>query len=345
MKTTFLSLLTFLAFHLGIHAQVISSINPTIGDVAVLSIEFTILDPGASGDGITWDFSQASFIGENVINVISLSDATSSDLFPDATHAFGGSFLGGDEDFFAFFDFNGGWSDLGQVTNDVGDVYTTIFSDPHTYFTTPLSATSSGSDTYASTLDLGFLNGTISGSSTWTVDGSGTLILPNATYTDVLRVRNEAVEILTPELFPIDIESTIITHMWLKDGIPFPLLQAVTTIEDFGGEIEEEFYATALISYSSGVSSVRNQQALNSYWRASPNPFQDQVRLSATKYLTGNVKISVLTVSGSLVKTVGTFNISNSKEIMLNMVDLPSGIYVISIEHDEVKSFQKVVKL
>src|SRR5690606_31768124 len=96
----------------------------------------------------------------------------------------------GDSDFsgYYYFDFNGGFTEHGEVFLDGTGVDQAVYSDPLTFFTTPLTVSSAGSDSYAKVTYTLWAPVNTSGSHAWSVDGYGTLILPNATYTDVLRI-------------------------------------------------------------------------------------------------------------------------------------------------------------
>ncbi len=341
MKPSYATVLALACLPIAGTAQTINSFAPSIGDVAQVGL-FSITEAGAGGSGVTWDFSQESFQDTYSFAALAAADGLGASNFPDATIVFSSSFF----DFYSYYDFNGGWTEHGTVTEvDGGEVYGTFFSDPFTYFTLPISPSSTGSDTYMAVISFGINDATISGDASWSVDGTGTLIMPNATYTDVLRVKVETVEMMAFDGIPIDIESTGTIHMWIKAGIPFPLLVANEDVTDFGGEVEIEFNATGLVSYSAGTINVADQAALNDFWSAIPNPFQDQLRLLPNKDIYGEVNTTLLDINGRVVKAIGSYSLSGSSEIVLNLSDILPGLYLISIDHAEGRSFQKVLKL
>jgi hypothetical protein len=340
MKQFYATVLALSCLPIAGISQTINSFTPSVGDVAQVS-QFSITEAGAGGSGVTWDFSQETFIDTYSITVLPAEEGLGASSFPDATIVFSASFF----DFYSYYDFNGGWTEHGTVTEvDGGEVYGTFFSNPFTYFTLPVSPSSTGSDTYEALVSFGFNDATISGNATWSVDGTGTLIMPNATYTDVLRVKVETVESMTFDGIPIDIESTGTIHMWIKAGIPFPLLVADEEVTDFGGEVEIEFNATGMVSYSTGTSSIADRSTQNDFWTAMPNPFQDQLRLTPSKEFQGKADIALLDLNGRLVKAIGSHNLSGTSEILLNLNDVLPGLYLIAIDHAEGRSFQKVVK-
>jgi hypothetical protein len=340
MKELYATVLALACFHIAGVSQTITSFAPSVGDVAQVSL-FSITEAGAGGSGVTWDFSQETFLDTYSITALPAEDGLGASNFPNATIVFSSSFF----DFYSYYDFNGGWTEHGTVTEvDAGEVYGTFFSNPFTYFTLPVSPSSTGSDTYEAVVAFGLNDATITGNATWSVDGTGTLIMPNATYTDVLRVKVETIETMTFEGIPVSIESTGTNHMWIKSGIPFPLLVADEDVTDFGGEVEVEFAATGMVSYSTGTSSVSDQSALNDFWSAMPNPFQDQLRLVPANEIQGKAAISLIDLNGRLVKALGSYNLSGTSEVVLNLNDVLPGLYLISIDHAEGRSFQKVVK-
>lgn len=259
----------------GLCAQpTIPQITLNVGDQLVIDPTFPITDAGPGGANATWNFAAPGFSGgEFTYTAVSAASTPMAADFPGATMALTAEL---DQQFVlhAFFDLNGGFTEHGEHVFDGNAGVSSVNTDPITFFTTPLSATSSGQDTYGSTEDFVGFPALLTGQHTWSVDGYGTLILPNATYTDVLRIHAQQVETLTVDLgVPFEMVTSREEWRWMKAGIPFPLLVFSLETDEFGTEIGA---TAALVSYSSATSIAEQAQLP---MRTYPNPMHDHVTI------------------------------------------------------------------
>ncbi len=233
----------------GLLAQpTIPQIALDAGDQLVIDATFPITDAGPGGANATWNFAAPGFSsGEFTYTAVSAASTPMAADFPDATMALYAEL---DQQFVlhAFFDLNGGFTEHGEHVFDGNTGVSSINTDPLTFITTPLSATSSGSDTYGSTEDFVGFPALLTGQHSWSVDGYGTLILPNATYADVLRIHAQQVETLSVDIgAPFEMVTSREEWRWMKAGIPFPLLVFSLETDDFGTEIGA---TAAMVSFS-----------------------------------------------------------------------------------------------
>lgn len=293
MERTFTPLL-FLAAT-GLSAQpTIPQVSFTAGDQLVVDIAFPITKAGPGGPNTTWNFGGAAFSGAEWHYTAMAAAGTpyAADL-PDATIALFAETPQG-FNLYSYLSTNGGFTEHGEIAIEDGVEYPSIHSDPLTFFTTPLTASGSGSDTYVSVDVLpGWSTSTITGTHNWTVDGHGTLILPNATYTDVLRIHAVQEETMSLDIggITIDFESSREEWRWVKAGIPLPLLVFSLETDDFETEIGA---TTALVSYNGavGIHDRAGQQPLRLY----PNPAHDVLHLE--QEARGTVEYRVLDALG-----------------------------------------------
>jgi hypothetical protein len=277
----------------GLFAQpTIPQLTLAVGDVLVLDGAFPITEAGPSGNNVTWNFASPGFSNDQWTFTAQLASSTSyASEFPGATMALVAQ-LTADFTGYFFLDFNGGFNDHGELIDDDGFQVINVNSDPLTFYTTPLSISSSGFDTYFTESDFSGMPTTIAGDHTWEVDGYGTLILPNATYTNVLRIHATQEETFTIDLggVPFEIMTSSEEWWWVKAGYPFPLL--VFSIEDDG--FETEIGATAATVSFNGATGIGDLTELP--MRVYPNPARDVVTMELEA--SGTVQYRVLDALG-----------------------------------------------
>ncbi|MEZ4758082.1 MAG: T9SS type A sorting domain-containing protein [Flavobacteriales bacterium] len=316
----------------GLCAQpTIPQVVLNVGDQLVIDATFPITDAGPGGANVTWDFASPGFSSTQwTYTAITAASAPMAADFPGATMALYAEI---DQDLMlhAFFDFANGFTDHGEHVNDGVSGISSVNTDPMTFFTTPLMATSTGADTYGSMEEFVGFPASLVGTHNWTVDGHGTLVLPNAIYTDVLRIHAQQVETLTVDLgAPMDLVSSREEWWWVKSGIPFPLLVFSLETDDFGTEIGA---TAAMVSFSSATSiAERTELPLRVY----PNPMHDVVTMELEA--SGTVHYRVLDALGREVLSGSTAGGGMGRHAV-DISTLSSGIHLL-----EVRSQQGVAK-
>jgi hypothetical protein len=241
-------------------------------------------------------------------------------------------------DLYAFLSFAGGHTEHGEYLIDDGDEYPGVNTDPLTFFTTPLTATSSGTDTYQSLDDyIGGGTTTITGTHAWTVDGYGTLILPNATYTDVLRIRAVQEEELVLDVggTTIEFEASRTEWWWVKAGIPLPLLVFSIETDDFGTEIG----ATAAMVSFNGATGIGDLTELP--MRVYPNPVRDMVTMELEA--SGTVHYRVLDALGREVLH-GSVAAGGTLRHSIDIAAMNTGVYQLEVRSQQGVSTARLVK-
>lgn len=302
----------------------IQQISMHAGDAVVIDPDFPITEAGPGGANAVWDFSGSSFSGLEMVHTAMLPTSTPyAANYPDATMALHAEWFDGYEiEIYAYMSFDGGYTDHGEFLLFDGDEYPGVYTDPLLFFTLPLTTTSSGEDTYISVDEyVGGSTITATGNHSWTVDGYGTLILPNATYTDVLRIHAVQQEDLSIDIggATIPSEASREEWWWVKADIPFPLL--IFSLETEDGETEPGSKA-ALISFTGavGIIDLERQQPL----RVHPNPARDVLHLGLQEQ--GPVSYRVLDALGREVlqgSTTGGHTIDTA--------NLQAGAYLVEI--------------
>ena len=279
-----------------------TDLNAIIGES--INYEFcNWMNPGLAGAGITWDFSS---LASNA--TISVSYTAPNTSFPATNITYDDPGIDG-------INFNDE-STSGRYTHgtDGGGVITT-YSNPKTLFEFPLSYGLSGSDTHLGGFDVGEIH-IVSGETSYEVDGWGTVITPNGSYSDVLRVKliQNSTDSIVNAAGPLI--STIETYLWLKAGVHYPIVTlAVSSSNMFPDFTYGKYY-----SQSASI-----QESHASDFSFFPNPTNGELVLS----LANNIEIKsvqITSLNGTLVKEI---NLASSNTI--NLTDLRAGVYFVTL--------------
>jgi len=322
----------------GLFAQpTIPRVSLNTGDVLVIDSDFPITGAGPGGNNVTWDLSSPGFSGTRwTYTAMTAASTPMAADFPGATMALyaedGTGFL-----LHAFFDLANGFTEHGEHVSDGVDGYSSVNTDPLTVFTTPLSSTSSGSDTYASTEEFIGTPATLTGRHNWTVDGYGTLLLPNATYTDVLRIHILQTETLSVDLggSPFDFVTEREEWWWVKAGVPFPLLVFSLETDDFGTEIGA---TTAMVSFNGATGIGESAEVA---MRVYPNPVRDAVTMELE--VIGTVRYRVLDALGREALN-GSIAAPGMMRHRIDIAALPAGVYHLEVQRAQGVAIARFVK-
>lgn len=305
-----------------LNAQTIVNITPDTYQPFHLDPNYPLAyQGGESGNGVTWDFSGTPFSAfTGMYAFFPASEGDGNEHFPDATLAEGNSgSIGGHYNYYDFS--NGSWIFVGSYSAFGNSETIKIFADPWEYFTVPLTPESSGEEEYEHHTEYFGMDWAIIANCTWEADGTGTLIMPNATYSEVIRVRSTCYE--SESLGSTTIrQNTLIHHFWVKEGLPTLLLYTThktsTLIEN--GETEETYQATAFIELDSETATPEvNESTFKIY----PNPANDILTLSAVNGKSID-HIAIYDSQGRQV--VRLENIADTKA-ELTVSTLPQGLY------------------
>ncbi|MEO7080515.1 MAG: T9SS type A sorting domain-containing protein [Flavobacteriales bacterium] len=323
----------------GLCAQpTIQQVSLNVGDALVLDVVFPITAAGPGSANAVWDFSTSAFSGvEFPYTAQAVASTPYAAQFPNATIAL---FTDQSYEFsgYFYFNFNGGFTELGNVFIDNFDVQQNIPSDPLTFYTTPLSASSSGSDTYTSLSETVYGDVQTSGTHTWTVDGYGTLKMPNTTYTDVLRIHAVQNEERTIIWDGVPMFTSVVLReewRWVKAGIPLPLLVFSMDTEDGETEVSVQ---TALISLNGPTSVLEEQGVLAQLF---PNPAQRNLQVEMPAY--GTVSLRVFDALGRVLMVDNT-TAAGQLSHTLDVEHLLPGFYTLELIGTDGRSTVRFIK-
>ncbi len=321
----------------GLCAQpTIQQVSLNAGDVFVFDPNFPMSESGPGGAGAVWNFSGSAFSGNTMQhtarNAVSMPDAA---LFPDATMVLE-SEPGSAFETHTYIDLNGGYTEHGHVFIDNPFAQQNVFSDPMMIFSTPLTASSAGVDSYSSVSITSYGEVHTTGTNTWTVDGYGTLVMPNATYTDVMRVRGVHVEVNTLNINGIIVNTDYLLEewRWVKAGIPAPLLVFSMETDVDGTRVAGR---VGLISFN-GATGIGNSAELP--MRVYPNPVRDIVTIELEAQ--GSVQYRVLDALGREVLQ-GSISVAGTLRHNINVSALNTGLYQLEVRSAEGMATQGLI--
>jgi Secretion system C-terminal sorting domain len=294
-----------------------ADVNATVGE----SFNYNSTDwisEGPGGAGVTWDLSGMTTTGTGTLDM-----NAPSPLFPLTNitryDAAGGSY---------FEDHNA----TGQYAHGIeGTGVIITFQDIMQLMAFPLSDATYASDTHAATFTSGGFPFTRVGTTVIEGDGYGTLITPDGTFTDVVRVRLDQVY---TDTYSMGTFNTVVeVYQWYKAGIHHPLA-SVSTLNSGATIIEYGTYLSAGLGL--------NENNLNDF-TVYPNPATDQLFID----LDANLQNSTVIVSNAVGQQLKSYNLSEfTNEVSINIEDLTSGVYFISVSSNgQISEPKRFVKL
>ncbi len=275
-----------------------NSIIPSIGTSLSTVNDTMQVNPGASGSGVTWDFSNLpDSMPTTTTNYVDPAGTTFVADFPGATLATNTGTTA-----YSYLKANAtSFEVLGSETPDMKLTY----SNPETYLQFPFAMgnTFSDSSVYEFDVPAQGLTGNSHNLVTVTADGSGTLKTPSGTYTNVLRVKIQRNSVGTSLYagFTIPTTETSEIYSWLHPFYQMELLSISTTVStiDFMGNV------TTQTGYSSGftttVPSGINDFNLIDGFSVYPNPATNNLKIALETPEAGALNITIFNTMGQVV--------------------------------------------
>jgi hypothetical protein len=326
MKRTILPAI-LLCFCINASAQVptlTSSSNPIIGGKCLLYTTDSF-NVGSSGAGVTWNFSTLTIKSTDTAFYSACSVSSHCSSFP-ATTMYVHGYTNPNELFFN--NSSTKMSLIGAYTIAATSYtnYEDMFRYPFTYNTTYVDTFIGGFVSMGYTY---YRKGTI----TVTGDAYGTLILPNATFTNALRVhRMEAYSDSTYiSGFPFVINYSSDIYTWYVPGGREAVLSQTKFFASGTGSPKTAFY-TGQTPSTIGINNVQNTvTALQLY----PNPATDKLHAIFSTAGNGHVRISLTDMPGREVAVIINKDLSaGGQQVDLSTADIPRGLYLLKLQAD-----------
>ena len=297
---------------------------PIIGDITTIGLCDDIVDAAslnaAYGAMVTWDFSDLNETSEEQFTFVDPATTPWAADFPNSNLC-GVSW----DDAYSYYIVGGGALQTegnaivipGTPPEDTAKIL--MASDPELIIELPYTFGDGFTDNFSGTFQAGVFAGTLAGSIDQSVDGYGTLILPNATYTNVVRYHFNRVQVNT--VLGNTSTQTKEQWAWVSPDHRFWLLLMEINGDGFG--------MSDLVWYDkdpapAGPASIT--EANNITFSVHPNPVSvgSAININTSRDLAGT-KVQLTDATGRLVRTYA--NVGNA----LPTDGLMAGAYVLRL--------------
>ena len=289
--------------------------NPSIGDEFTQHIVSEYpkgFNAGASGENVTWDFSSLQSV---TTAPVSIEESNNSD-YPEANIFYSrqgaDTYFATDEDAFTFY----GTSSTAVTIN---------YTDGQDQMRFPFTYGDSYSDTFMGTIDLFGQAFDREGTVDVTSDGYGTLITPEGSYDNSLRIRivRNAEESTVGDVVT---STTDTIYFWYEESTSFPIATYFRNYSD--GEMTGQSFNYL----DDGSVSVESPEKINA--SVHPNPATDEVKIEGLS--SRNFTVEIIDLSGKVLRKG-----ENLRRV--DVSELQSGIYLIRFTLEGNR--QKLLKL
>jgi hypothetical protein len=372
MKTKLYTLTFASIFSIQLNAQITQEDLPNAGDTATYAVANALgTSTGTSGNNQTWDYSDLSANNSERVDFVSVSDAGFTYAF-----VFGLPFSGSYSDMA-----QKGVIPLPQILLDginalglgvsFGDTYNFFkresdglvqkgfgadvsgfglpvqYSTPDEIIPIPLTLNNTSTIDYSYELELPSIGvWSVTAERTNEVNGKGTLILPNATYQNVYRVRSaiSSQNIISSDQLPaflngVPIPRDEVKYLYIAPSLGFPVLE-ITATSLFGFEVVSKvIYRATPVDYTS----IENNEITD--FQLFPNPASNYLTIQTQLKKAQKLTFEILDAQGRMVwnetrqATAGAV----FETISLNENAIANGIYLLKITPEtgrpEVRSF------
>ncbi|MDR0801260.1 T9SS type A sorting domain-containing protein [Fluviicola sp.] len=273
------------------------------------------VNPETSGTGVTWDLS--SMTNNNQVSVT--VTANSGGTFPSATTKLtqsDGSIL--------YYKITSSIMELVGIDAS-GIVFS--YSNPETHLQFPLTTSTNFTDQSACDFTVSGFNFSRTGSIQSEYSGTGTLITPAGTFTNVMRIKSTMTN--TDTYIGGTSSSSIVSYNWYKAGIHHEL----ASVSDITGATTDQ--AAYYTNVPENLGLEENQLINLSLF---PNPSANLIHISSDEVIS---KVELYKLSGELMLDQSVNDTSSE----INISDLNSGMYLMKVYgKDGSVSVQRIMK-
>jgi hypothetical protein len=332
------------------------------GDMIANAESDQIPDVSPIGANVVWDFSSLTY-SDTAILIQQFVDPDTTEFFadfPTANTCLFASIMDPDVGAVRGYSYglssDDGWDVLGDiVASDFGTISTT-YSDPQRIISFPLEFEQGSSDFYAGETDLIAVKTQFAGLSVLFVDAWGTVILPDATVDNCLRMKEIISQTDTTDLGAGIIEEEHLkttTWLWLNQDHPGPL--AIYEVSEF-------FSVGILPPLPNDTSAVERDTSFS--WdptfvssgvpyfsvdafdlNISPNPFSSQITIEYHLDSPEKMKFELYNMSGQQIHSVELHGVTGvNRETIVLSTAITAGSYMALIRGEDAGSAVQIVK-
>lgn len=295
-----------------------TGINPVVGNTYTL-FGSPYVSPGSAGAGQTWNLSTMTGTTAGLTTVVLPSATTYGASFSSST-------VGCNNPTANTVNYYKTSATALQNSGIASGTTPFIYSNFEDFLHFPCSFNDTYVDSWAATFVSGGYTFYRTGSTTVTADGYGTLITPNGTYTNTMRVH--FVQVYQDSAFvgvPYIITYNNDEYMWYRNGIHVQVASLYTLTSSAGGPYTGGSYVTGTVGIDDAADFI---SASNLF----PNPASDQLTVDFTLTESKKVDVQLFNSIGQSVYINQTAQgLQGVNTIQLNVAGLPEGIYFAKI--------------
>jgi len=287
--------------------------TPIIGTSIVNATNGGGFSPGAAGASQTWDLSAIGSTGNQTTSFVANSSTMSGASFPTSN-------LAAQINFTEVF-YKTTASSLQLVGLSMGGTKF-IYSDPEDYLRFPFTMGSTYTDHFVCNYEAG-ANYTREGNSTVTADGYGTVITPNGTYTNVLRVH------ITQQYHDSTFSSPLVqfnvdNYWWIKDGIKTPLAYLYS--------ISSGGITSTNGGYVTGSVGLADQSKVFNSIELYPVPAKNELNVALNSDVYQKAQFKISNYIGQVVNVQKNYAIQAGNNLFnIDIAELSEGVYLLQI--------------
>lgn len=283
------------------------------------------VSPGNAGANQTWDLSSLTSTGTLTTTVASATNNGANLSFSTGSGSI------------AYYSVNSSAMEMVELYTS----NTTItYSNGEKALQYPLTYNSNYTDTFRATFMSGGIYPAVrAGQNMLTVDGYGTLILPNQTITDVLRINLQENYADTIDMAgsPYIINYSTNIYLWYRAGSHFPLANMTTA--NYGGQTTS--YGTYTAATNVGIARIEGVESITILG----NPVQSQLNFLVEANDSKEIEYSLVDLSGQVVYQTNTTTVlPGSNQLSINTDNLAKGMYALKISNGDAFISKLIVK-
>jgi len=236
--------------------------------------------------------------------------------------------------------------------------YLLIYNNPQTLMKVPMTFGSDHSDTYKGMVDIDGFVFNVDGESVTHYDAYGTLIMPNGTFNNAIRLRTVSQDRDTADLGGgvMNISTFVsTTYSWYAENHPGPIVTIdysvgnyTTIIPGFPPQIEEvplDKQITYTIAGSTSVADVPELQGIGLSF-AGANPVVDQLSLNIDSDESDRaLQLQVFDLNGNLLVSQNLTTNGNRQQVEIPVRQYPAGNYFVSLTDGQARQSKGWVKI
>jgi hypothetical protein len=324
-----------------------SSNNPVPGNTAKsVTCDTTGIVEGNSGSNQSWNFAGIIRRDSSVNTFVASGTTPYAAQFPSSNVA-----STSDNQEYSYYTTSS--SEL--LYNGYGSAFqVNSYNNPESILRYPFTFNSNFSDTYSSVYNNGVANSYLNGTITSTGDAWGTLVLPNGTFNNALRIKNVTSHRDSSFIGGVSnvLRFTSTAYTWFVPNRKFPVFEIRYNLIEISGfpSTRAKFVIYSPDNPTIGISqistNIAGEYALSQNY---PNPFNPSTKIrfditSGDRNTNSPVRLTVHDQLGKEVATLVNENLSpGSYEYNWNAGDLAGGIYYYTLSAGNFSDTKKMI--